>query len=173
MAVGILHSVLVADGRFLFWLHALHRALESSQIMYESQELKPLLRVAWNPHDDRYLATIIAGKPSVVIIDSRSAARPVVELNQHSGSVNSISWSPHSKFHICSAAEDRTAIVYDIADIAGIDGVATGMNARHANRVTSSVFFRSQTPINQVRWSPNQENCIALCDEEAAHVVQL
>ncbi|KAJ0400227.1 hypothetical protein P43SY_006191 [Pythium insidiosum] len=49
-------------------------------IRYESPGLKPLLRLAWNKQDDRYLATIIAGSPKVVILDVRNTTRPVFEL---------------------------------------------------------------------------------------------
>lgn len=149
------------------------RCLESSTIMYESQDLQPLLRVAWNKQDDRYLATIVAGSPKVIILDLRNTTRPVFELNQHTASVNSISWSPHSRFHICSAAEDRTAIIYDISACAGADLSHSDNTSVGSMEWSSSVFFRSKGPINQIRWSATRPNCIALSDEDGAHIVQI
>ncbi|GAB9463102.1 hypothetical protein Gpo141_00000575 [Globisporangium polare] len=150
------------------------RCLESSTIMYDSPDLQPLLRIAWNKLEDRYVAAIVAGSPKVVILDLRNTARSVFELNQHTASVNSISWSPHSRFHICSAAEDRTAIIYDISACSTAPDVSHSGNTSFGSMEwSSSVFFRSKRPINQIRWSSTRSNCIALSDEDAAHIVQI
>lgn len=151
-----------------------YRCLESSTIMYDSPDLQPLLRIAWNKLEDRYVAAIVAGSSKVVILDLRNTARSVFELNQHTASVNSISWSPHSRFHICSAAEDRTAIIYDISACSTAPDVSHSGNTSFGSMEwSSSVFFRSKRPINQIRWSSTRSNCIALSDEDAAHIVQI
>ena len=136
------------------------RSLESSTIVYESQGLQPLLKVGWNKQDSRYLATIIAGSATLVILDLRNAARPVFELNAHVGNINSLSWSEHSRHHICSAAEDGRAIIYDVSSSAD-------------NVEMASVVFQAAGPINQVRWSPQQPNYIGLCETDAVRVVQV
>lgn len=142
--------------------------------MYESPDLKPLVRIGWNKLDDRYIAAIVAGSPKVLILDLRNTSRPVFELNQHMASVNSISWSPHSRLHLCSAAEDCTAIVYDIGSVAATAEVSHSGNTSFGSmQWSSSVFFRSKRPISQIRWSPTRANCIALSDEDAAHIVQV
>lgn len=159
------------------------RCLESSTIVYESQDLTPLLRIGWNKLDDRYLAAIVAGSAKVVVLDLRNTTRPVFELNQHTASVNSISWSPHSRLHLCSAAEDCTAIIYDIGGACGSASSSSGGGSTDVSHTgntsfgsmdwSSSVFFRSKQPINQIRWSRTRPNCIALSDENAAHIVQI
>merc|ERR1712167_539592 len=45
------------------------RNLEHSTIIYESADLTPLLRVAWNKQDPNYLATMLADSPLTVILD--------------------------------------------------------------------------------------------------------
>ncbi|TYZ60665.1 hypothetical protein PybrP1_000315 [[Pythium] brassicae (nom. inval.)] len=149
------------------------RCLESSTIVYESQDLKPLVRIGWNKLDDRYIAAVVAGSPKVVVLDLRNTTRPVFELNQHTASVNSISWSPHSRLHLCSAAEDCTAIIYNIGAAGAADASHSGNTSFGSMDWTSSVFFRSERPISQIRWSPTRSDCIALSDEDAAHIVQV
>jgi hypothetical protein len=46
-------------------------SLEHSTIMYESEGLKPLLRLAWNKQDQNYLATIVNDSSTAYILDIR------------------------------------------------------------------------------------------------------
>ncbi|KAF1330138.1 Wd domain-containing protein, partial [Globisporangium splendens] len=149
------------------------RSLESSTIMYESDDLNPLLRIAWNKQDDNFVATIVAGSSNIIILDLRNTRGPLLELNQHTASVNSISWAPHSRFHICSAAEDHTAIIYDISACTSTTDRSHSGGSGAMDGSQNSVLFRSKGPINQIRWSPTRTDCIALLDEEAAHIVQV
>ena len=48
----------------------------------------------------------------------RFPAAPVAELNGHVGSINGITWAPHSAHHLCSVADDMQALIWDV-------GVAT------------------------------------------------
>lgn len=48
------------------------RSLEHSTILYESADLSPLLRIAWNKQDPNYLATIHTDANKAIIIDIRS-----------------------------------------------------------------------------------------------------
>lgn len=50
-----------------------HRSLEHSTIMYESENLKPLLRLAWNKQDQNYLATVVMDSPIAYVLDIRYA----------------------------------------------------------------------------------------------------
>ncbi|DBA02408.1 TPA: hypothetical protein N0F65_007227 [Lagenidium giganteum] len=147
------------------------RRLESSTIVYESKELKPLVRLAWNKLDNRYIAAMVAGSPKVVVLDLRNATRPVFELSRHTAMVNSIAWSPHSRFHLCSAAEDKTAIVYDISG--STDQAMSPQSATTTVDYQSSLLFRSQSPITHIRWSNSEPNYVALCEDSFVHVVQI
>jgi len=39
--------------------------------------------------------------------------KPTAELHGHNGSLNSIVWAPHSNRHICSAGDDRQALIWE------------------------------------------------------------
>ena len=59
---------------FFLCLHFMYfptRSLEHSTILYESPDLTPLLRIAWNKQDPNYLATILTDSPKAVILDIR------------------------------------------------------------------------------------------------------
>lgn len=140
-------------------------------IVYEAPNHLPLVRVAFNKRDDRYLATFWNGSSTIAIIDRRHTSYPVVELTHHNASVNSIAWSPHSRYELCSAGEDKSLLVYDIcASVTvgqqhGVGLVNSGWN--------SNTLLKSEEPINQVSWSPTEPSCIGLVDEKALHVVQM
>ncbi len=50
------------------------RSLEHSTIMYESDGLKPLLRLSWNKQDANYLATVGLDSNTTTILDIRYGA---------------------------------------------------------------------------------------------------
>jgi WD repeat-containing protein 68 len=76
------------------------RALEHSTILYESQGFNPLLRVSWNKIDGNYLAALAMDSSSLVILDIRTPAVPLFELQSHENSINTTAWSPTSSYHI-------------------------------------------------------------------------
>ena len=45
--------------------------LESSTIIYETQDRKPLMKLAWNPNDLNQLAVIPQDSPEVLLLDQR------------------------------------------------------------------------------------------------------
>lgn len=65
---------------FFFFSRTTRRSLEHSTILYESQDLSPLLRVAWNMQDSNYLATILTASPHTVILDVRCASRVALSM---------------------------------------------------------------------------------------------
>jgi WD repeat-containing protein 68 len=91
------------------------RSLEHSTIIYESQDLVPLLRLAWNRQDSNYLATFALDASKVVVLDIRVPSMPAAELAGHHLPVNAFSWAPHSSCHICTAAEDKQALIWDLS----------------------------------------------------------
>ncbi|KAG6590684.1 DDB1- and CUL4-associated factor 7 [Phytophthora cinnamomi] len=123
------------------------------------------LRLAWNKRDDRFIATFADDSTKISVIDLRRPIYPMAELDKHKAGVNSMSWSPHSRYDLCSAGEDNTAIVYDIC----AQMTRSGENVEGS----SYTLLKSDEPINQIRWSPTEPNCIAMCDEKALHVVQM
>jgi WD40 repeat protein len=90
------------------------RNLEHSTIIYETQDEKPLLRLAWNKQDPNYLATFQMDDMKVIILDIRLPSVPAAELTGHTACLNSLAWAPHSPTHICTAADDKHALIWDV-----------------------------------------------------------
>lgn len=89
------------------------RSLEHSTIMYESDDLTPLLRLSWNRQDPNYIATILTASSKAVILDIRSPSVPVTELSGHQACLNSVCWAPHSSRHIATGSDDKQAFIWD------------------------------------------------------------
>ncbi|CAK9322069.1 unnamed protein product [Citrullus colocynthis] len=127
------------------------RDKEHSTIIYESpQPDTPLLRLAWNKQDLRYMATILMDSNKVVILDIRSPSVPVAELERHHSSVNAIAWAPRSCRHICSAGDDKQALIWELPMVAGPNGV------------DPMSMYSATHEINQLQWSAAQPDWIAL-----------
>ncbi|KAI3417847.1 WD_REPEATS_REGION domain-containing protein [Psidium guajava] len=127
------------------------RDKEHSTIIYESpQPDTPLLRLAWNKQDLRYMATILMDSNKVVILDIRSPAMPVAELERHRASVNAIAWAPQSCRHICSAGDDSQALIWELPTVAGPNGI------------DPMSMYSAGSEINQLQWSAAQPDRIAI-----------
>ncbi|GER46748.1 WD40 repeat protein [Striga asiatica] len=127
------------------------RDKEHSTIIYESPVPDtPLLRLAWNKQDLRYMATILMDSNKVVILDIRSPAVPVAELERHTASVNAISWAPQSCRHICSAGDDGRALLWELPTVAGPNGI------------DPMLVYSAGAEINQLQWSAAQPDWIAI-----------
>ncbi|PPR84744.1 hypothetical protein GOBAR_AA35971 [Gossypium barbadense] len=127
------------------------RDKEHSTIIYESpQPDTPLLRLAWNKQDLRYMATTLMDSNKVVILDIRSPTTPVAELDRHGASVNAIAWAPQSCKHICSAGDDTHALIWELPTVAGPNGIGP------------LSMYSASSEINQLQWSAAQPDWIAI-----------
>nr|AEF01097.1 AN11 [Solanum tuberosum] len=127
------------------------RDKEHSTIIYESPKPDtPLLRLAWNKQDLRYMATILMDSNKIVILDIRSPAMPVAELERHQASVNAIAWAPQSCRHICSAGDDGQALIWELPTVAGPNGI------------DPMSMYSAGAEINQIQWSAAQRDWIAI-----------
>ncbi|MBA0725871.1 hypothetical protein Goshw_006646 [Gossypium schwendimanii] len=127
------------------------RDKEHSTIIYESpQPDTPLLRLAWNKQDLKYMATIQMDSNKVVILDIRSPTTPVAELERHHASVNAIAWAPQSCKHICSAGDDTQALIWELPTVAGPNGI------------DPLCVYSAGYEINQLQWSAAQPDWIAI-----------
>ena len=94
------------------------RSLEHSTIIYEAADFSPLLRVAWNRQDDTYLAFVCMDSAKAVVLDRRVPSLPAAEIHgQLSGGVNSLAWAPHASCHLCTAGDDRQALIWDLSSM--------------------------------------------------------
>jgi len=142
---GLNHFASVgADGSLRFFDR---RALEHSTIYYESDS--PLLRLSWNKQDEYYVATFGMDSSKVVIIDIRAPQRPAAELAGHNAPVNAIAWAPHSSCHICTAADDSQALIWDISAM--------------PKQIEDPILaYTADAEINQLQWSTAQPDWIAI-----------
>nr|BAX02596.1 WD-repeat [Tricyrtis sp. Shinonome] len=132
------------------------RDKEHSTIVYESTTPDtPLLRLAWNKMDLRYMATILMDSNRVVVLDIRSPAMPVAELQRHRAAVNAVSWAPQSSRHICSAGDDGKALIWELP-------VAAVAPAVPLDKVDPVLEYTAEAEINQLQWSPMQPDWIAI-----------
>ncbi|CAD5230342.1 unnamed protein product [Bursaphelenchus xylophilus] len=125
------------------------RHMEYSMIVFEEPNRKPLLRLAFNQHDHNYLATFAQDSPEVYIIDIRIPSIPVATLKNHCGAVNAISWAPHSSCHICTVAEDKQALIWDVHNM--------------PRPVEDPILaYSAAGEINQVEWSSSMTDWISI-----------
>nr|XP_043609367.1 protein TRANSPARENT TESTA GLABRA 1 [Erigeron canadensis] len=138
------------------------RDKEHSTIIYESpQPDTPLLRLAWNKQDLRYMATILMDSNKIVILDIRSPTLPVAELERHRGSVNAISWAPTSSQHICSAGDDAQALIWELPTVAGPNGI------------DPMSMYLAGAEINQLQWSAAMPDWIAIAFENKLQLLKV
>nr|AMQ23637.1 WD repeat transcription factor 2 [Silene littorea] len=134
------------------------RDKEHSTIVYESPEPDtPLLRLAWNKRDLRYMATVLMDSNKVVVLDIRSPTMPVAELERHSGGVNAIAWAPQSGSHICSGGDDGQALIWEVPSVNGVGGGGGG-----GAGVDPLLVYSAGSEINQLQWSVAQPDWIGV-----------
>lgn len=127
------------------------RDKEHSTILYESpQPDTPLLRLAWNKEDLRYMATTLMDSNKVVILDIRSPTGPVAELERHRACVNAIAWAPRSRRHICSGGDDSQALIWELPTLVGPNGI------------DPVSMYSAPSEINQLQWSSALPDWIAI-----------
>lgn len=161
--VGVFASV-SADGSVrIFDL----RDKEHSTIMYESpQPDTPLLRLGWNKQDPRYMATLVMDSPRVIVLDIRFPTLPVAELSRHQACVNAVAWAPHSSCHICTAGDDRQALIWDLS--------AMGPNpAADAGSLDPVLAYGAGAEVNQLQWSTAQPDWVAICFANNTQVLRV
>lgn len=137
------------------------RSLEHSTILYESRDLAPLLRLSWNKQDPNYIAAIHTDSPRAVILDIRVPGAPVAELVHHVGALNGICWAPHSANHICTVADDKQALIWDIS---------TSKNITIEDPILA---FAAEGEINQLQWDASHEDWVSICFNQCVQVLKV
>lgn len=129
------------------------RDKEHSTIVYESPRPDtPLLRLAWNKNDLKYMATVLMDSNQVVILDIRSPALPVAELQRHQASVNAVAWAPHVPRHICSAGDDGQALIWQLP----------AQGAVGPEGIDPLLVYSAGAEINQLQWSAAHPDWIGI-----------
>lgn len=136
------------------------RSLEHSTILFETQDVKPLLRICWNKQDPNYLATILVDGQEIIVLDVRVPSIPISTLDNHTASVNSVGWAPHSSCHLCSSADDCLALIWDISALpAPIEDPILAYNA--------------EAHINWLQWSHLQTDWIAIAFAKKVQILRV
>nr|CAD1835302.1 unnamed protein product [Ananas comosus var. bracteatus] len=133
------------------------RDKEHSTILYESPRPDtPLLRLAWNKVDRRYMAAVLMDSARVVVLDIRSPAVPVADLHRHAAPVNAVAWSPAAPRSLCSAADDGHALIWDLP--------SPPLPRRPApnDAIDPAMLYTAGAEINQLQWSAAHPDWIAI-----------
>ena len=136
------------------------RTLEHSTILYESPDLAPLLRLAWNKQEPNYLACLMSDVPKAIILDIRLPSTPVAELVGHDAAINGIAWAPYSPCHICTCGDDRQALIWDIT-------------AKPRPIEDPILAFSAKGEINQVQWCSSHEDWVSIAFNNCIQILRV
>eukprot|EP01125_Pyxidicula_operculata_P015831 TRINITY_DN5393_c0_g1_i1.p1 TRINITY_DN5393_c0_g1~~TRINITY_DN5393_c0_g1_i1.p1 ORF type:complete len:329 (-),score=46.99 TRINITY_DN5393_c0_g1_i1:88-1074(-) len=136
------------------------RSLEHSTIIYETPDLSPLLRLAWNKQDPNLIATIMTDSHKAIILDIRVPSLPAAELSGHSMFLNTIAWAPHSQYHICTAADDKQALIWDLQSL--------------PKPIQDPILaYQADAPVNQLQWSSAHPDWIAIAFGQSLQILRV
>uniref|UniRef100_A0A1B6M5H7 DDB1- and CUL4-associated factor 7 n=1 Tax=Graphocephala atropunctata TaxID=36148 RepID=A0A1B6M5H7_9HEMI len=137
------------------------RHLEHSTIIYEDPFRTPLLRLAWNKQDPNYLASVAMNASEVTVLDIRVPCTPVTKLKNHQACINGVVWAPHSSCHLCTAGDDKQALIWDIQC----------MSQTIEDPILA--YTGATGEINQIQWGATQPDWIAICYSNALEILRV
>lgn len=70
----------------------------------------------------------------------RMPSMPAYELESHTANVNAIAWAPHSSKHICTAGDDKQALIWELEQPKKM----TGMQYKIQNVLKSNVQIQNR-----------------------------
>lgn len=117
----------------------------------------PLLRLAASPHDSHLLATFAADSNLIRILDVRQPGTAIIELHGHTGSLNSIEWSPSRRGMLASGADDSQVLVWDLLNAASGQPINNGGGPPGQGEVqmkSPSAAWRCDYEVSNVSWAP-------------------
>ncbi|KAG9333451.1 hypothetical protein JZ751_011617 [Albula glossodonta] len=81
-------------------------------------------------------------------------------LNNHRACVNGIAWAPHSSCHICTAADDHQALIWDIQQM--------------PRAIEDPILaYTAEGEINNVQWASTQPDWIAICYNNCLEILRV
>ena len=108
-----------------------------------------------------YLATFMGDSSRTVILDIRVPSTPVAELGGHSACVNATAWAPHSHSHICTAGDDRQALIWDLSS----------MQTRPVEDPILAYVAKGE--INNLQWSSRQPDWISIAYRDKLQILRV
>lgn len=136
------------------------RSLDHSTILYETGDAQPLLRLAWNPLDNNYIACFGVDSQQVVIVDVRSAAVPVAILSDHTAGISSMRWAPHNSGWLA------------VADPAGLKLWDVSQNVSQPSWALPSANF-TQGTLQNIVWPSTAPDWLAASTATDIHLIKL
>ncbi|RHY59312.1 hypothetical protein DYB34_003413 [Aphanomyces astaci] len=140
------------------------RNLDSCTLLYETADMRPLVRLAWNALDTNYIATMLADGPAALVLDLRLPSIPVMELpaspTDGRGAINAFAWSPSSAHHIVTASDHHDACLWDIAQSS-------------QQRRPLVDYSGESRHINQLQWSSRHPRLLAVGVDDSVQVVHV
>lgn len=126
---------------------------------------RPLIRLAWNKQDPNYIATMPLDSTEIVILDIRYPCTPLTKLNDHRACVNDLAWAPHSSCHICTAGDDKQALIWDISQ--------QNHQSQKMDRDEPILAYSARGEINKVHWSSRHYDWIAVCFDKTLEILRV
>lgn len=130
------------------------RRLSTSSMLYEADKNTPsdrkaLVRACCNKQKSNYVSAFAINSQEILMLDTRNTGRPVAVLENHNDDLNSMSWAPHSADHLCSAANDQQALIWELSKL--------------PNSVDQPLLaYRANGKINVISWSSSHSDWIAI-----------
>eukprot|EP00890_Picochlorum_soloecismus_P003946 jgi/Picsp_1/4552/NSC_01922-R1_protein len=143
------------------------RDKEHTTILYEPPNRRhPLIKLAWNKQDPRFMAILESQTPIVSILDIRYPNTPLVTLHKHVDSANAVCWAPHSMGYLCSAADDGQALIWDLSKIGTFEN-------RERAIYDPILAYGAGAVINQVKWNSLHPEWVAICFENKCQILRV
>lgn len=139
------------------------RQADQSTVVYEHRsggDSHALVRVGWNLQDTRHLAVLPARSAETLVLDVRRPAQPLT-LQTHSATVNAFDLSPSSAGHLCTAGDDRQALIWDLGRNAA--GVA----------LEPALSYQAASEVVALQWSTLSPEHIAICYDSYAQILHV
>ena len=155
------------------------RDRDHSTIVYEhATPSTPLLRLAWNKQDPRYMAVTAADSPAVAVLDIRFPAAPVAELARHNGAANALAWAPHSSCHMCTAGDDAQALIWDLSALGsrsggGGSGGSGGGSGGASGSLDPILAYSAGAPVVGLEWSAAAPDWVAVAFGSRCQVLRV
>lgn len=126
------------------------RSLDHSTIMYETKDLSPINKIAYNTENSYLISAVVWDNDTVHIIDSRVAMSSLVDLKSHTSAVTGTAWAPQSGTHICSVGEDKLVLIWNVES--QMDNVNCG----------PILSYKAPDQITNVNWCADHSEWIAI-----------
>jgi len=96
----------------------------------------------------------------VVILDIRMPMFPVAQLNGHQDCVNAINWAPHSCCHICTAGDDKQALIWDLNPI--------------PNPIEDPILaYQAEGEVSNLQWSMTKPDWVSIVFDNKLQILRV